>query len=264
MHFAWYIYPLILLGGAVAGAINTLAGSGSLVTLPLLIFLGLPANVANGTNRVGILLQCAVGVETLRRGGKLRTKGSLWFIVPTILGAVVGAAVAAQMSANEMQTAIGVVMAGMLLVILVDPKKWLREKSELHEGRPRWWLLAVFFVVGIYGGFIQAGVGIMMLAALVLGAGYNIVEAAALKLLIAGLFTSFALAVFVLNGQVNWAYGALMAVGQSVGAWAAARFAVKSENAAVWVRRLLILIVAVSMLKFFGAFGWLGHALGGA
>ena len=262
MEHAWYIYLLVLVGGALAGVINTLAGSGSLVTLPLLVFLGLPATVANGTNRVGVIVQCLVGVETLRRGGKLRTEGSLWLIVPTVLGALAGAAIAANMTPEGMETAIGVVMALMLVVILINPKRWLRETSDLTEGRPRWWLLAVFFAVGTYGGFIQAGVGVLMLAALVLGAGYNVIEGNAIKLLIAAIFTTGALLVFVANDQVNWAYGALMAVGQSVGAWAAARFAVESENIAVWVRRLLIVIVFFSMLKFFGVFGWVAGYVG--
>lgn len=262
MDHAWYIYVLVLIGGGLAGVINTLAGSGSLVTLPLLVFLGLPATVANGTNRVGVIVQCIVGMETLRRGGKLRTEGSLWYIVPTVLGALVGAGIASQMSPEGMQTAIGVVMASMLVVILINPKRWLREKSELSPGRPKWWLLGLLFVVGAYGGFIQAGVGILMLAALVLGAGYNVVEGNAIKLLIAAVFTTGALLVFVMNDQVNWAYGALMAVGQSLGAWLAAKFAVQSENAAVWVRRLLITIVFFSMLKFFGGFEWLAGLLG--
>lgn len=262
MDFAWYIYPLVLVGGALAGVINTLAGSGSLVTLPLLVFLGLPATVANGTNRVGVIVQCFVGLETLRRGGKLRTQGSLWLIVPTVLGSLVGAAIAAGMSPEGMETAIGIVMASMLLVILVNPKRWLREQSELSEGRPKWWLLVLFFVIGGYGGFIQAGVGVLLLAALVLGVGYNVIEATAIKLLIAAIFTTGALFVFVLNDQVNWAYGAMMAVGQSLGAWGAAKFAVESENAATWVRRLLVVIVFFSMLKFFGMFQWAGTMLG--
>ncbi|MFP4596837.1 MAG: sulfite exporter TauE/SafE family protein [Persicimonas sp.] len=264
MEHAWYIYLLVLVGGAFAGVINTLAGSGSLVTLPLLIFLGLPATVANGTNRVGVIVQCFVGLETLRRGGKLRTEGSLWFIGMTVAGALAGAFIASQMSPENMELAIAVVMALMLVVILINPKRWLRETSELSRERPPWWLLAVFFAVGVYGGFIQAGVGILLLAALVLGAGYEIVEATAVKLLIAAIFTTGALVVFVLNDQVHWGYGALMAVGQSTGAWVAARFAVESENAAVWVRRMLVAIVFFSMLELLGVLSWVMDAISSA
>lgn len=261
MDLAWYIYVLILAGGFLAGVINTLAGSGSLVTLPLLVFLGLPATVANGTNRIGVIVQCFVGVETLRRGGALRTENASWYITPTVLGALIGAAIAASMTPESMETAIGVIMALMFVVILVNPKRWLREESELTEGRPEWWLLLLLFVVGVYGGFIQAGVGILMLATLVLGAGFNVVEGNAIKLLIALVFTSGAFFVFLYNDQVNWVYGGMMAVGQSLGAWTAAKFAVQREDIAVWVRRLLIVIVAVSMLKFFGVWTWLIETL---
>lgn len=255
--FAWYVYILVILGGALSGAINTLAGNGSMVALPVLIFLGLPATVANGTNRVGAVFQCAVGVHTFRRGGKLRPEGSAWFIVPTLLGSLLGAAAATQLTPDSMQTAIGVAMVAMMGVVLVNPKHWLREQSELVAGRPAWWLLVVYFAIGAYGGFVHVGVSIMILVALVLGSGYNLVEGNALKVLIVGVFTLGGLLVYIFNDQVDWPVALLMAVGQVVGAWLAAKFALESENAAIWVRRLLLVIVGASVLKFFGVFGWL-------
>lgn len=247
-------YPLVFLAATVAGVMNVLAGSGSLLTLPALVFLGLPSPVANGTNRVGIVVQCLIGVETYRRGGKLEWTQTGWFIAPTLVGAGIGAWIATMLNAEQMDTAIGVVMVGMLGVLLVDPKRWLKEKSRLPEGRPPWWLLGVFFVVGIYAGFIQAGVGVMLLAALVLGAGYEMVSANAVKMLMAVVFTAGALVVFVLDHKVNWTYGAFMAVGQGLGAWLGARFAIESDRASVWIRRLLIVVVVVSAAKFLGLF----------
>lgn len=257
----WYIYPLIFAAGAIAGVMNVLAGSGSLVTLPALVFLGLPSDVANGTNRVGIVVQCLIGVETYRRGGKLDLTGTHWLIGPVLIGAAAGAGVASQLSGAQTDWVIGAVMAAMLVVLLVDPKKWIGEKERKWEGRPPWWLLGVMMAVGFYGGFIQAGVGIMMLAALVLGAGYEIVEANAVKMLLALLFTTVALVIFVAEGKVNWMYGALMAVGQGFGAWMGARFAVESETAPIWIRRLLIVVVTLSALKFLGVYGWIGEFL---
>ncbi|MFB6351918.1 MAG: sulfite exporter TauE/SafE family protein, partial [Bradymonadaceae bacterium] len=89
-------YPLVFLAAMVAGIMNVLAGSGSLLTLPALVFLGLPSPVANGTNRVGIIVQCLVGVETYRRGGKLEWTQTGWFIGPTLVGAGLGAWIATQ------------------------------------------------------------------------------------------------------------------------------------------------------------------------
>ncbi len=245
-------YPLVFVAAMVAGVMNVLAGSGSLLTLPALVFLGLPSPVANGTNRVGNLVQCVVGVEIFRREGRLAIAESGWYLGPAVLGAGVGAWVATLLNAEQMDLAIGVVMVAMLGVLLVDPKRWLRPESDLVDGRPPWWILVVFFVVGAYGGFIQAGVGVMLLAALVLGAGYEIVEANGVKMFIALVFTAGALLIFVFDDKVDWVYGGFMAVGQALGAWIGARFAVDSERAGVWIRRLLIVVVIVSAVKFLG------------
>lgn len=256
MDMPWYIYPLAILAGAVAGIINTLAGSGSLVTLPMLVFLGLPANVANGTNRVGVLLQNIVGIGTFMGSGRVKVEGSWWYIVPAVLGSLVGAQIAVDLNEEMMNYAIGIVMVLMLFVILFNPQRWLREHSDVQEGRPSIVTLLIFFAIGMYGGFIQAGVGVFLLAALVMGAGYNLSTANMLKLIIVLAFTISALLIFIWNDQVNWGLGFLMAAGQSLGAWAAARFATGYKNANVWVRRLLITVVVVSILRFFGIWGW--------
>ncbi len=252
--FEWYVYLLAIAAGILAGIINTLAGSGSLVTLPMLIFLGLPPSVANGTNRVGVIVQNIVGIGTFRRKGALDTTGSIWYTIPAMLGAIVGAMIAVDLNEEMMNRAIGIVMIIMLVVILVDPKRWLREKSDVSPGRPSILMLGLFFVIGIYGGFIQAGVGIFLLAGLVMGVGYNLTQANAVKLVIVLALSVAAIAVFIYNDQVNWWLGALMAVGQSIGAWLAARFAVGNPNANIWVRRLLITVIVLSILKLFGVF----------
>ena len=252
MPAQWYTYLLALLAGIVAGVINTLAGSGSLITLPMLIFLGLPANVANATNRVGVILQNVVGITAFHRGGKLHLAGVRWLVPPAVAGAVVGAFVAKSLKAEAMNTAIGVVMVLMLGVVLLNPERWLRSRSEVKPGRPGIGFLALFFGLGVYGGFIQAGVGVFLLAAMVLGLGYTLVDANGIKLVIVLSFALVSLAIFASGGQVHWALGVLMACGQGVGAWLAARFAVKNKNANVWVRRLLIAVIVLSVLKLFG------------
>ncbi len=248
----WYVYLLAILAGILAGIINTLAGSGSLITLPMLIFLGLPANVANATNRVGVVLQNVVGAGTLHREGRLSLRGVWWLVGPAVLGSIPGAWLAANLNAKAMNQVIGVVMLVMLVVILIDPKRWLRKESIVKPGRPSAPVLLLFFALGVYGGFIQAGVGVFLLASMVLGVGYNLVEANGIKLIIVLGLTLTALAVFISRGQVIWSVGALMAAGQSIGAWLAARFAARNKNANVWVRRLLIVVIVASILKLFG------------
>ncbi|MEM1349107.1 MAG: sulfite exporter TauE/SafE family protein [Myxococcota bacterium] len=248
----WYMYFFAVLGGVLAGVINTLAGSGSLVTLPILVLLGLPADVANGTNRVGIVIQSVVGVGAMRRDGKLRTQGSAMFLLPTLAGSLVGARLASGLDAETMDKVIGLLMVALLGIILVHPKRWLREESDAQATTLKPWLVPVFFFIGVYGGFIQAGVGILLLVGLVLGAGFSLVEANALKLLLALCFTLIALAVFLVHDLVHWPYGLLMGVGQAIGAWGAVRFATRYEGANRWVRRLLIVVVCVGIVRFWG------------
>ncbi|HET7132022.1 MAG TPA: sulfite exporter TauE/SafE family protein [Gammaproteobacteria bacterium] len=229
--------------GFAAGFINTLAGSGSLITLPILILLGLPANVANGTNRVGVLLQNVVAVTTFRRSGILDSTSTPKLVLPAVVGALVGAALAVDLDETLLRRIIGVLMLAMLPLILLKPERWLDERA---TGRPaRLWVeVPVFFAIGVYGGFIQAGVGIFLIAAFVLGAGFNVLRANALKNLTNLLTTAAALVVFVINDQVDWAVGLTLAVGQAAGAWVAARMAVK--RGAPFVRWAVIALVVLS------------------
>lgn len=259
---AWYIYPLAILAGIIAGIINTLAGSGSLVTLPMLIALGLPSNVANATNRVGVTFQNIVGIATFYRSGKFDMAGTWWLALPALPGALLGAWLASILGKQEMDIVIGTVMLVMLFVILFDAQKWLREQSEVRPGRPSWITLLLFFGVGAYGAFIQAGVGVFILAAMVLGTGYSLIHANAVKLVLVLIITLVALPIFMSQGLVDWGMGLLMAVGQSIGAWAAARFATQYKNANVWVRRLLITVIVVSIIRFFGVWDFVVGLLG--
>jgi uncharacterized membrane protein YfcA len=258
---AWYLFPAVIAAGFTAGFINTLAGSGSLVTLPLLIFLGLPATVANGTNRVAIVMQNIVAGTSFQRQGVLDLPGSLRLAVPAILGAVVGAQIAVNLDERAMERAIGGLMFFMLVVILVQPKRWLRGRLERLQGWPNWWQFGLMFLIGIYGGFIQAGVGIFLLAGLVLGIGYDLVKANAVKIAIVFFFTLSALFVFIFNGQVIWGIGLLLGIGNMMGAWVGTKFAV--EKGALWVRRLLIAVVLVSGAELLGLFDLIFQSISG-
>lgn len=248
----WYIYPAVIAAGFGCGFINTLAGSGSLITLPLLIFIGLPANVANGTNRVGVLIQNLVSVGSFRQQQVLDMRQGLMLATPAIFGSLFGAQIAVNLDEQMMRRTIGALMVVMLIIMLVRPNRWLESPTEHVQHRPGWGQLLLFFAIGIYGGFIQAGVGIFLLAGLVLGVGYDLVRANAIKVLIILCFTIFALVVFVLNGQVWWGIGLLLASGNAIGGWVAARMAV--ERGAVFVRGLLIVVVVVSAAELLGLF----------
>ncbi len=246
----WYQYAAIVVAGFAAGFINTLAGSGSLITLPLLIFLGLPATVANGTNRVAILLQNVVGVSSFRHQKMLNLRRALILAAPAAVGGVIGAQIAVDLDEQTMRHVIGALMVIMLVVVIVRPKRWLEGRIAADSDKTTIVQMITFFGIGLYGGFIQAGVGVFLLAGLVLSAGYDLVRANAVKVLIVLCFTAFALVVFVLNDQVDWFIGLILALGNMSGAFVASRMAVK--RGAKFVRYLLIAVLIVSAVMLLG------------
>jgi uncharacterized protein len=246
------LFAAVPVAGFVAGFINTLAGSGSLITLPVLILLGLPANVANGTNRVGILIQNVVSVATFRNHAMLDLGGDWKLVVATIAGSIAGAELAVDLDEAVLRRTIGVLMLVMLGIVVLRPRRWLSDHADGTPARP-WIQLPLFFAIGVYGGFIQAGVGIFLIAGLVLGAGYGLVRANAVKNLIVLVFTVAALAVFVVNDQVHWGLGLLLAVGNAAGAFVAARLAV--ARGAPFVRYALITILLMSSVALLADLG---------
>lgn len=248
----WYFYPILIGAGFACGFINILAGSGSLISLPILIFIGLPVNVANGTNRVAILFQNIVGVSRFHKCGVLDLKNGMRLAIPAILGGIAGAQIAVNLNEKAMEITIGGLMIVMLAALLIRPKRWLEGRGSDIIKSSGLISFVVFFGIGIYGGFIQAGVGIFLLAGLVLSAGYNLKTANPVKILIVLCFTIFALIVFMINDQVNWGAGLVMALGNMAGAWVATRLAV--QRGAGFIRYILIAILIITAAKMFGLF----------
>jgi uncharacterized membrane protein YfcA len=234
--------------GIVAGFINTLAGSGSLLTLPLLILLGLPANVANGTNRIGVTMQNVVAVATFRRRGALPVAGSWKLLVPSVVGGIIGAIIAVDLDEQLLRQTIAALTLVLIGLMLLKPERFIATRVAPRQGR----LLVevpLFFAIGVYGGFLQVSVGLFLLAGLVLASGYELVGANAMKNLIVLLVTVAALVVFISNDQVDWTLGLLLGAGQALGAWAAAHFAV--TLGAQFVRWAVIVISVISAVALF-------------
>ena len=251
LDLTWWKILAVIGVGTVAGFINTVAGSGSLLTLPLLMFLGLPANVANGTNRIAILLQNVVGVTSFKQQKVLDLKQGLIIALPAVAGSILGASIAVSINDEVMEKAIGSLLILMFLLIILKPGRWLHS----HEDHPPVkfaYQLVIFFLIGMYGGFIQAGVGFFLLAGLVLGAGHELVKANALKVFIVFLYTPFALAIFMWTRDVNYVLGFILAIGNMTGAFLGARLAVKWGARAVRVFLLVALFFA--SLKLLGVF----------
>jgi len=248
----WYAYPAIIAVGIIAGFINVMAGSGSLLTLPLLMFLGLPANVANGTNRIAIFLQNVVAVGSFKKQKVFEYREGLWLVIPATAGSLLGALLAVNFNERILSLFIGGLLIFMFFIILLKPERWIKEQAGSVDGSPRFWRIVIFFFIGIYGGFIQAGVGFFLLAGLVLSVGADLVKANALKVFIILIYTGFALVIFFINGQVDLRVGLILAVGNMLGAWIGARTAVSWGPK--FVRIILLLAIFVSALKILGVF----------
>ncbi|MCK4289058.1 MAG: sulfite exporter TauE/SafE family protein, partial [Bacteroidales bacterium] len=177
----WIEITALIVSGILVGFINTLAGGGSIVSLSILMFLGLPANIANGTNRIAILGQTLTGVASFKQQKVLDFRKGIILAIPAIIGSLVGAWIAVDINEEVFEIAVAVIMLFMLFFILYKPDKLLYGRKELIEKKTGFTQILIFFLIGVYGGFIHVGVGYFLLAGIVIGAGYDLVKANAIK-----------------------------------------------------------------------------------
>lgn len=249
MDFAITPFSVILLAatGYVAGFVNTVAGGGSMLTLPAFMMLGLPADIANATNRVGVFLQSLAGTRGFYRAGKLAPE-TIWpTLVPTLGGSLAGSLLASFMPVAWLKPVLLVTMIAMALLMLVRPSVVAPPPgTPVHRlrDRPMAWLgLAA---AGVYGGFVQAGVGFILIAALAGGLRYDLVRTNALKMAITAALTLVALGVFVVRGQVWWIPGLLMAIGTVLGAMTSVKFAISVPQTVLkWILFAMVLLACL-------------------
>lgn len=244
-------YVIAMLGSFFAGVVNVLAGNGSTLTLMILTeLMGLPGNVANATNRVGIFTQSASGSWAFYKNGKLGLTRSWWYIGITTVGAIGGIMLATMVSDAQFKTAFRWLMIVTLLILLVKPERWIRD-TDLNK-QPNWWLaIPMFLAVGFYGGFIQMGMGIFFLAVMVLGAHFSLTDSNAVKGVVVAIYTLIAIIIFQWKGLIDWRMGLFMAIGQTLGGYYTALYAARSPKANIWAHRLLVLVVILSTIKMF-------------
>lgn len=241
-------------GAFIAGIINALAGNGSVITLTILTeLMGLPGVVANGTNRVGVLLNAFGAMAGFAGKRKIDYKHHLKYILPVVAGAIFGIIVATQVTSDQFMWVFKILMIVMLIVIITNPERWLI----LQEGKstmPKWLEWPAMLVLGFYGGFIQMGMGVFYLAVLVLIARLPLIESNAIKAVSVAAFTLIAVIIFAFSGLVVWTIGIVMGVAQFMGGWIAAHYASKIPGATKWAYYVLLLAVSLSILKLFNVF----------
>jgi uncharacterized protein len=237
----------LLCVGVAAGFVNVVAGGGSLLSLPLLIFLGLPATTANGTSRLAILTQSISAVTAFQRAGQVDRQLVLRCSGPALLGASAGAYAATQLANDSFRAILGWVMLGCAAFVVVNPRLGAAAGAQLQPRLSRAWVWPTLFAIGLYGGAVQAGVGYLVLAGLVSLLRIDLVQANVLKTVLIGLYTPIALAIFLWHGQVDLWLGLVLSAGQALGGWLGA--AATLQRGERFIRITLALVVIASGLK---------------
>jgi uncharacterized membrane protein YfcA len=243
----WYHYVLLIVVGFAVGFINTVAGGGSLLSLPILIFLGLPPSVANGTNRVAIIIQTALATAGFKSKGVSTFPFNAYLGASALIGAIIGASIAVDIDGAVFNKILAVIMIVVILIIVFKPKTNLKDVQERLTGKYLWLGMLAFFFFGIYGGFINAGLGFIIILFLHFFNHMSLVRANATKVAVVFTYMLSALVVFVLNDKVNWAIGFVLAIGNGTGAWIASRVSVNKGDG--FIKTFLIVMVAIMAIK---------------
>ncbi|MEN8798871.1 MAG: sulfite exporter TauE/SafE family protein [Flavobacteriaceae bacterium] len=243
----WYHYLLLIGVGFVVGFINTIAGGGSLISLPVLIFLGLPPSVANGTNRIAIVIQNAMGIAGFRSKGVETSPFNIYLGISALLGAIIGAQIAVDIKGETFNRILAIIMLLVVLIIIFKPRISVADLSERLTGKYLWIGIIGFFFIGIYGGFINAGIGFVILLFLHYVNHMSLVRANATKVAVVFIYTLSALAVFLYNDKVLWKVGLVLAIGNGTGAWFSSRISVrKGDN---FIKIFLVVMVVIMAIK---------------
>ena len=236
-----------ILGGLLAGIINTLSGSGSIITLSLMAFFGIPLDVANGTNRVGILAHGIKSAYSFHKQGDLQLKNYWAIILICSFGAVCGTITALYISSKAFNSALGFIFLGLLFMLIFEPQKKFKQNQKWNK-----WLPLLMLPIGFYGGFIQVATGIFLLTVLYALTGKKIQALNPIKVFIIMIFSIPSLLLFIWGGKVNWQLGVAFAAGQYVGAIIGVRINSIKRNIEPFLKVMLILLVLISIGKFWG------------
>ena len=242
----WWEAALLVVGGTFAGAINAVAGGGSSMTVPLLVLAGVPGNSANGSNRIGVLTSNAAAATSFRRLGVNGLTPALPILLPVVAGSLIGSLAISRLTDETFETVFGLLMIPLIILSIrpphfrTDSATWSRPVS-----------VVVFFGIGLYGGAVQAGVGLVLLAALT-RAGFDLVVANSIKVIVIFTVTVVALPVFIWQGRIVWLPAFVLAAGFTIGGWLGARAAVRGGEKLI--RVVMVLASILLAAKLLGVF----------
>lgn len=239
---------LFVIGGVLAGIVNTISGSGTLFSMGVMTLTGIPLVMANTTTRPGVFFQNLTGILVLRKFNYFNFKSLEWTpILATLAGAMLGAWCATVVSNVSFNLVASVVMVG-LLITYIFPARAFR-KLKIGVPKSSFVIALLLFLGGFYGGFVQIGVGILILV--ILSGAYQMPynEANTYKLIVILIYTVPTTLYFSLTDNIIWRPAILLTVGQIIGAYGAARFISKNDKAHLWAKVVSILMIVATLVK---------------
>jgi uncharacterized membrane protein YfcA len=242
---------LILVGaGLFAGFVNTMAGGGSLLTLPLLIFLGLPPATANGTNRIAIMVSTSSATLGFRSKNINTFPLSIYLGIAAFFGALIGSRIAVEIDGLLFNKILAIIMIVVVVLMVFKPSYKADLLQARTTGKTLMWSMVAFFFIGIYGGFINAGIGFIIMLFLNYVNKLDLVRVNATKVTLVLIYTTAALATFIFSGHINLKYGIALAVGNAAGAFFASRYSVKKGEGVIKTV-MMVMVVAMSVKLWF-------------
>jgi len=249
-YVSWH-YPLLILVGFFAGIINTMAGGGSLLTLPLLIFLGLPSAVANGTNRIAIFMSSLSATAGFRSKGISNYPFNAYLGFAGLFGALIGAQIAIDIRGELFNKILAVIMIVVVLLIVFKSNLKIDNISERINGKHLIVSMLAFFFIGIYGGFINAGIGFVIMLFLHYYNRLDLIKVNATKVVVVLIYTTGAILTFAIADKINWLYGIFLASGNFLGGWFSSRWSVvKGERVIKLFLLIMVLFMSIKLWFF--------------
>ncbi len=241
---------LLLVTGIATGFLNVMAGGGSMLSLPVMIFLGIPGTIANGTNRIAILSQNISAVWAFYRKGISNFRLSLSLAACTIPGTIAGALVAARIPNDQFNTLLAIIMIAMLIIMALPEKKAIAHDAKPSQGR----MIAghlLMVLIGFWGGFIHIGVGFLLMPVLNKVMQLDLITTNAHKVFIVLCYTIVALIVFSSELDLIWKYGIALGIGTWIGAWLAANMQIKKGVRSIKITLNIVIVAFIIKLLFF-------------
>ena len=246
----WWHYPLFFLVGSLVSFCNAVAGGGSILSLPLLLFFGADVAHANGTNRLAVLMGLAGSTIKFRREGMLEEKNLLYFALPALLGSIAGTFVVLDIKGSTFRIILAFVV--LLIVVFIFKKDSLQKERNLDrlpQGVRSFLKYAIVFFAGLYGGFIQVGLGYILIFIFSLTFREDLVRTNAMKVLTALFVIATSVVIFILNGTVMYVLAISMGCGNFVGGYLGSHFQIRFGIR--WVQWFLLVVGVVIALKLF-------------